>query len=48
MTRAEKRQEKRAQEEELKQKKLEAQGFAFSTQKYREKQTTARHRKRKN
>lgn len=41
MTRAEKRQEQRAQENELKRKKFEAQGFAFSSQKYREKQAIA-------
>ena len=37
MTRAKKRQEQRAQEDELKRKKFEAQGFTFSTQEYREK-----------
>ncbi|MDD4434252.1 MAG: transposase family protein [Parabacteroides sp.] len=37
MTRAEKRQEKRSQEDELKRKKYEAQGFTFSTQEYHEK-----------
>ena len=37
MTRAEKRQEKRAQEDELKRKTFEAQGFTVSTQVYQEK-----------
>ena len=41
MTRAEKQQEKRAQEEELKRKKFEAQGFEFSTQEYHKKRTIA-------
>ncbi|MFZ3131408.1 MAG: transposase family protein [Desulfosporosinus sp.] len=41
MTRAEKRQEKRAQGEELKRKKFEAQGFTFSTQEYHKKRTIA-------
>jgi len=41
MTRPEKRQEKRAQEEELKRKKFEAQGYAVSTQEYHKKRTIA-------
>src|SRR5664279_829447 len=41
MTRAEKRQEKRAQEEELKRKKFEAQGFTVSTQEYHKKRNIA-------
>ncbi len=41
MTRTEKRQEKRAKEDELKRKKLEAQGFTFSTQVYQEKRAIA-------
>ena len=41
MTRTEKRQEKRAQEQELKRKALEAQGFTVSTQVYREKRNLA-------
>lgn len=41
MTRPEKRQEKRAKEEELKRKKFEAQGFMFSTQVYQEKRAIA-------
>ncbi len=41
MTRAAKRQEKRAQEEELKRKKFEAQGFTFSTHEYHKKRTIA-------
>ena len=41
MTRSEKRQEKRAQEDELKRKKLEAQGFTVSTQVYQEKRAIA-------
>src|SRR5665648_589623 len=41
MTRSEIRQEKRAQEDKLKRKKLEAQGFTFSTQVYQEKRVIA-------
>ena len=41
MTRTEKRQEKRAKEDELKRKKFEAQGFTFSTQVYQEKRSIA-------
>ncbi|KJS86439.1 hypothetical protein [Desulfosporosinus sp. BICA1-9] len=41
MTRPEKRQEKRAQEDKLKRKKFEAQGFMFSTQAYPEKRSIA-------
>ena len=41
MTRAEKRQEERAQEDELKRKKLEAKGFTLSTQVYHEKRIIA-------
>ena len=41
MTGPEKRQEKRAQEDELKRKKFEAQGFTFSTQVYQEKRAIA-------
>lgn len=41
MTRPEKRQEKRAQEDKLKRKKLETQGFTFSTQVYQEKRAIA-------
>ena len=41
MTRAEKRQENRAQEDELKRKKFEVQGFTFSTQKYHKKRNIA-------
>jgi len=41
MTRAEKRQEKRAKEDELKRKTFEAQGFTVSTQVYKEKRTIA-------
>ena len=41
MTRPEKRQEKRAQEDKLKRKKLEAQGFTVSTQVYQEKRAIA-------
>ncbi|KJR44362.1 hypothetical protein UF75_5252 [Desulfosporosinus sp. I2] len=41
MIRSEKRQEKRAQEDKLKRKKLEAQGFTFSTQVYQEKRAIA-------
>src|SRR5665647_1040890 len=41
MTRPEKRQEKRAQEDKLKRKKLEAQGFTYSTQVYQEKRIIA-------
>ena len=41
MSRSEKRQEKRAQEDELKRIKFEAQGFTFSTQAYREKRAIA-------
>lgn len=41
MTRAEKRQEERAQEDELKRKKFEAKGFTLSTQVYHEKRTIA-------
>lgn len=41
MTRAEKRQEKRAQEDEIKRKKLETQGFTVSTQAYQEKRAIA-------
>lgn len=41
MTRPEKRQEKRAKEDELKRKKFEAQGFTVSTQMYQEKRAIA-------
>ena len=41
MTRTEKRQEERAQEDELKRKKFEAKGFTLSTQVYHEKRTIA-------
>ena len=41
MTRPEKRQEKRAKEDELKRKKFEAQGFTFSTQVYQAKRAIA-------
>jgi len=41
MTRPEKRQEKRAKEDELKRKKFEAQGFTISTQVYQEKRAIA-------
>jgi len=41
MTRPEKRQEKRAQEDEIKRKKLETQGFTVSTQVYQEKRAIA-------
>lgn len=41
MTRTEKRQEKRAQEQELKRKALEAKGFTLSRQEYREKRNLA-------
>ena len=41
MTRPEKRQEKRAQEEELKREKFEAKGFTVSTQEYHKKRTIA-------
>ena len=41
MTRAEKRQEKRAQEDEIKRKKLETQGFTVSTLEYQEKRAIA-------
>jgi hypothetical protein len=41
MTRPEKRQEKRAQEDKLKRKKLEAQGFTILTQVYQEKRAIA-------
>jgi len=44
MTRAEKRQEERAQEDELKREKLEAKGFTLSTQVYHEKRTIANRR----
>ncbi|MBE3100753.1 MAG: hypothetical protein IMZ47_00545 [Firmicutes bacterium] len=46
MTRAEKRQEKRAQEEELKRKTFEAQGFTLSTQEYHKKRTIANRKSR--
>jgi len=41
MTRSERRQEERAQVDELKRKKFEAQGFTFSTQVYQKKQSIA-------
>ena len=41
MARPEKRQERRAQEEALKRKKFEAQGFTFSTQEYHKKRVIA-------
>ena len=41
MTRTEKRQEKRAQEQDVKRKKLEAQGFTISSQEYHEKRAIA-------
>ena len=41
MTRLEKRQENRAQEDKLKRKQLEAQGFTFSTYVYQEKRAIA-------
>ncbi|MFZ3373690.1 MAG: hypothetical protein WA131_11840, partial [Desulfitobacteriaceae bacterium] len=41
MTRSEKRQGKRAQEDKLKREKLEAQGFTFSTHVYQEKRIIA-------
>ncbi len=41
MTRSEKRQEKRAQEDEIKRKKLETQGFTVSTKVYQEKRAIA-------
>lgn len=46
MTRTEKRQEKRAQEEELKRKTFEAQGFTLSTQEYHKKRTIANRKSR--